>query len=503
MNRLTVENYDSLSEKVCELFQKIRDPESHRLAVGIVFDKAVSEPKFSKMYVQLCHVLNDLDPHFAPQHQQHQQPGLFRKVLLERCQQEFQNVAAASAAMAAATNNNSKQDQSTSTSTSTSTSPSSVSPPTDPEERSLFEEKLRRRKLGNVKLIGELFAVKLLSARIVHDCIKNLIEEILKNREKDVNTAENSSELLVRLLQTTGKLIDIPEASNWINAYFKQFTKFSEDTTLSLRIRFMFRDLIDLRRGHWIPRREESGPKTISEVHNEAFAHDLEEKFLSEDVVLPPKGSLPVSSNNNSTTPPKNSSGSKQTTPTTTPNQNIPQKKKNNKQNNNSNSNQNTPAQSSSPLSQSPINSQQPPQQPSYLVNASLISDSAHDDAVVQDWVDEFFALNDMDRLSAHVTKAKSEMIAKLIELSVLASLEKVESDREQIERMISQFARHGLFAEKDFVAGFKPIVDQIGDLRLDSPLVDRYLNKYLSAAISAGILSQATAKSFLNALVR
>lgn len=38
-------------------------------------------------------------------------------------------------------------------------------------------------------------------------------------------------------------------------------------------------DLIELRHNQWVPRREETAPKTISQVHADALAKDIEEKF--------------------------------------------------------------------------------------------------------------------------------------------------------------------------------------------------------------------------------
>lgn len=77
------------------------------------------------------------------------------------------------------------------------------------EERGRLKEELeeardiaRRRSLGNIKFIGELFKLKMLTEAIMHDCVVKL----LKNHD------EESLECLCRLLTTIGKDLDFEKA---------------------------------------------------------------------------------------------------------------------------------------------------------------------------------------------------------------------------------------------------------------------------------------------------
>lgn len=76
------------------------------------------------------------------------------------------------------------------------------------EKQRLIEElqeavdSARRRSLGNIKFIGELFKLKMLTEVIMHDCIVKL----LKNHD------EESLECLCRLLSTIGKDLDFEKA---------------------------------------------------------------------------------------------------------------------------------------------------------------------------------------------------------------------------------------------------------------------------------------------------
>lgn len=47
---------------------------------------------------------------------------------------------------------------------------------------------------------------------------------------------------------------------------FKRIAKLADSRAVSSRIRFMLRDLIELRKNHWVPRREEEKAKTMQEV---------------------------------------------------------------------------------------------------------------------------------------------------------------------------------------------------------------------------------------------
>ncbi len=66
-----------------------------------------------------------------------------------------------------------------------------------------------------MKFIGELFKQKLLSERIIHECIKGLFDDIQKQRD-DREMMEAYTELLCKLMSTIGKLIDTPEAKEYM-----------------------------------------------------------------------------------------------------------------------------------------------------------------------------------------------------------------------------------------------------------------------------------------------
>ena len=60
------------------------------------------------------------------------------------------------------------------------------------------ERRARRRSLGNIRFIGELYNLKMLTDRIMHEIIRRLLTQ----------TDEESLECLCWLLNTIGKQLD-------------------------------------------------------------------------------------------------------------------------------------------------------------------------------------------------------------------------------------------------------------------------------------------------------
>ena len=60
------------------------------------------------------------------------------------------------------------------------------------------EMRLRRRSLGNIRFIGELYKIKIITGKIMHECIRKLL----------LQTDEESLECLCRLVTTVGQVRD-------------------------------------------------------------------------------------------------------------------------------------------------------------------------------------------------------------------------------------------------------------------------------------------------------
>uniref|UniRef100_A0A8C3T7K3 Eukaryotic translation initiation factor 4 gamma 3 n=1 Tax=Chelydra serpentina TaxID=8475 RepID=A0A8C3T7K3_CHESE len=250
LNKLTPQMFNQLMKQVTDL--TVDTEERLKGVIDLVFEKAIDEPSFSVAYANMCRCLVTLKVPMADK------PGStvnFRKLLLNRCQKEFEKDKADDDVF------EKKQKE--------------LEAATAQEEKTRLHEELeeakdkaRRRSIGNIKFIGELFKLKMLTEAIMHDCVVKL----LKNHD------EESLECLCRLLTTIGKDLDFEKAKPRMDQYFNQMEKIVKERKTSSRIRFMLQDVIDLRLCNWVSRRADQGPKTIEQIHKEAKIEEQEEQ---------------------------------------------------------------------------------------------------------------------------------------------------------------------------------------------------------------------------------
>ncbi|XP_022106405.1 eukaryotic translation initiation factor 4 gamma 2-like [Acanthaster planci] len=240
LNKLTPEKFDKL---VLELLNVGID--SKVVLKGIillVFDKALEEPKYSAVYAQLCKRLDEDAPSFEP-------PGstsrTFRRLLINKCQDEFEN---RSQAFAAFENKNGNLT------------------PDEEEQRHITKQKM----LGNIQFIGELGKLEMLHESILHKCIKQLL---YKRSSETFREKAEDLECLCKIMNTVGRRLDHDKARSWMDQYFERMTRFSEAPELPARIRFMLQDCLELRRNNWVLRHcaVVQGPRTIRQIHQDAF----------------------------------------------------------------------------------------------------------------------------------------------------------------------------------------------------------------------------------------
>lgn len=191
LNKLTPQMFNQLMKQVTDL--TVDTEERLKGVIDLVFEKAIDEPSFSVAYANMCRCLVTLKVPMADK------PGStvnFRKLLLNRCQKEFEKDKADDDVF------EKKQKE--------------LEAATTPEEKTRLHDELeeakdkaRRRSIGNIKFIGELFKLKMLTEAIMHDCVVKL----LKNHD------EESLECLCRLLTTIGKDLDFEKAKPRMDQY--------------------------------------------------------------------------------------------------------------------------------------------------------------------------------------------------------------------------------------------------------------------------------------------
>jgi translation initiation factor 4G len=217
LNRLTTEEFDSISDQIVEWANKSEVEKDARTlihVVRLVFEKATDEAALSEVYARLCRkMVETISPNVRDDGIRNAEGKpitggrLFLKYLLNRCQEDFERgwatkVASAPAAAAKSSGNAAVKN--------TAEAPSEVELYSD---EYYIAQKVKRQGLGVIQFIGELYKVQMLTERIMHECIKKLLRNFDNPREEEI-------EGLCRLLTTVGRLLDNPKARAHMDIYF-------------------------------------------------------------------------------------------------------------------------------------------------------------------------------------------------------------------------------------------------------------------------------------------
>jgi translation initiation factor 4G len=253
LNKMTPEKFDKISDQILEIAAQSKDESDGRTlrqVIQLTFEKACDESHWSSMYAKFCsRMLATMSTDIKDENvrDKHGNPvvggALFRKYLLNRCQEEFERGW-------------------------------EINLPDAPEEGKeitlLTDEyyvaaAAKRKGLGLIQFIGELYKLGMLTLRIMHECVLKLLDfEGLPD--------ESAIESLVKLLRTVGETMESAEAGpKMINMYFERIEKVMNMDGLPSRLRFMLLDTIDMRKSGWVSKDILKGPKTIAEIHQEAL----------------------------------------------------------------------------------------------------------------------------------------------------------------------------------------------------------------------------------------
>ncbi|EMD33161.1 hypothetical protein CERSUDRAFT_118223 [Gelatoporia subvermispora B] len=269
LNKLTMERFESISDQIISWANKSENEKDGRTLIQVirlVFEKATDEAAWSEMYARLCRkMMEQISPKVQDEGIKNSEGKpiaggqLFRKYLLNRCQEDFERGWVAKEATAAAAKLKATEDEAA----------KAEAEKNDGDEAALYSEeyytaqKAKRQGLGLIKFIGELFKLQMLTERIMHECVKKLLGNVENPEEEEI-------ESLCKLLSTVGKLLDTQKARAHMDVYFSRMKDMAKSNNVNSRMQFMLQDVIELRERNWIPRNAVAAPTTIAAVHEQA-----------------------------------------------------------------------------------------------------------------------------------------------------------------------------------------------------------------------------------------
>ncbi|CAH2240465.1 jg10267, partial [Pararge aegeria aegeria] len=221
LNKLTPQKFDTLLDKVKGL--EINTQARLLGVIDLVFEKAIEEPNFSEAYAAMCSKLSMLK---VPSDNAPDQCVNFRALIISKCQNQFttdkvdENVLRMEKELAESTDPAKKKEIQ--------------------DQLSEEHRRIRMRSVGNVRFIGELYKLKMLTAKIMVYCMTYLIDKL----------EEEKLECLCKLLTTIGEQVE-SEVKEQLESVFKRMQEIVDrkSNKISNRVRFMIQDVIDLRRG--------------------------------------------------------------------------------------------------------------------------------------------------------------------------------------------------------------------------------------------------------------
>ena len=253
LNKMTPNNFDKISGQILAIAHQSKDEtdgRSLRQVIQLTFEKATDEAHWAEMYAQFCQrMLESMSSEIKDESIRDKKGEvvtgghLFRKYLLTRCQTEFER--------GWKTNLPDKPEGTT-------------------EEIAMLSDEYytaaaaKRRGLGLVRFIGELYKLGMLTERIMHECVKKLVDYEGTPDEAEV-------ESLTSLLKTIGQQLDTSEKGHQVmDIYFGRINQIISLPDMPSRLRFMLMDIVDLRSKNWQSKSGGiKGPTTLDAVRHQ------------------------------------------------------------------------------------------------------------------------------------------------------------------------------------------------------------------------------------------
>lgn len=265
LNKMTPEKLEKISDQIIEIAAQSKnetDGRTLRQVIQLTFEKATDEAHWASMYAQFCRrMLENIDPDICDETIRNKNGQLvsgghlFRKYLLNRCQYEFER---GWSNQLPGQNSEEKKSKSGEDQSGEAKSSGTVML----SDEYYIAAAAKRRGLGLVQFIGELYKLNMLTERIMHECVHKLVDFQGVPDEAEI-------ESLVKLLKTIGANLDSEKGRPVMDLYFERIKLMMEVPELPSRYKFMLMDVVDLRKANWVSNEANKGPKTLEEVRIE------------------------------------------------------------------------------------------------------------------------------------------------------------------------------------------------------------------------------------------
>lgn len=259
LNKMTPDNFEKISDQILVIASQSKDETDGRTlrqVIQLTFEKATDEAHWASMYAKFCKkMLETMNPEIHDERIKDKNGNvvsggnLFRKYLLNRCQEEFERGWQVNLPEPKESEENKKPGEAVMLS-----------------DEYYAAAAAKRRGLGLVQFIGELYKLGMLTERIMLECVHKLVDHKGVPDEAEI-------ESLSKLLRTIGANLDMSEKGRpMMDVYFDRIQQMVDSPDLASRMKFMLMDVLDLRRSNWHSKETNKGPKKLEEVRAEAEA---------------------------------------------------------------------------------------------------------------------------------------------------------------------------------------------------------------------------------------
>ncbi|GET87189.1 hypothetical protein, conserved [Leishmania tarentolae] len=232
LSRITPQKFTELLQELMQLPLRQTDESELHEVVKVFFDKAVQEPEYSELYARLFSELCEMkesERELEAELRDRLFCNRINRELLHTCEEEFYRPIELTA--------DEKVDRTTGKFYSE-------------EEVDMKRTRLKNRLVGNIKFLGELFKINLVTEHVVENMFKLLVGDF--DPSKPAEREDYIFEVFSMLIRTVGPILK--ERRPLMLVRYLGVAKAVENSHPRPRIRFLMMDLSDLNKKQgWVP----------------------------------------------------------------------------------------------------------------------------------------------------------------------------------------------------------------------------------------------------------